>query len=110
MSKLKFRTVFFLIYVGLALAALFLSDPDSKIVQGLPFGATALAGLVSVSAVFFYVIVLHISRKGLFDYLDLSALYNKALESSQGAGLALIAAGLFMISISLMAIAAMMKF
>lgn len=107
---MRFRYIFMFIGLTLALFLTLSIDPDSGIITGLPIGATTLRALVAVFSIIFYVAILHISRKGLLDYINMEELFNKAKESPQGAGLAIVGVGVIMISISMMAIAAMMNF
>lgn len=103
---MRFRHVFMGIGSILTVAVLLLSDPDGGLVQNLPYGSGTVSLLITLLISILYVGVLHLARKGLFDYLDLSVFFKKALESSQGSGLALIAVGLAMVSISVVILAA----
>lgn len=78
-----------------------LTDPDTGIIQQLPFGATAAANLLILSRVIMYVAVLHISRKAMFDYFDMETALNKAMTTADGAGKALIGFGLFNLAIAI---------
>ena len=51
-------------------------------------------------------VMLHLARKALADYIDLEEYFKKALMTPEGAGLALIGIGLIMVSISLVILAA----
>lgn len=110
MPTIRYRHLFLLVTCVIALGLLLLTDPDAAIFTDLPVGATTVRALATVFAVFFYVGVLHFGRKALTDYVDLEQLYNKALETSVGAGLFAIAIAGIYISIALVAIAAMVKF
>ena len=103
---MRFRHVFMGIGSILTVAVLLLSDPDGGLVQNLPYGSGTVSLLITLLISILYVGVLHLARKGLFDYLDLSVFFKKALESSQGSGLALIAVGLAMVSVSVVILAA----
>ena len=103
---MRFRHVFMGIGSILTVAVLLLSDPDGGLVQNLPYGSGTVSLLITLLISILYVGVLHLARKGLFDYLDLSVFFKKALETSQGSGLALIAVGLAMVSISVVILAA----
>ncbi len=103
---MKFRYAYMIIGSLLTVAGLLLGDPDSGLITNLPIGGSTVAMLLILLSSVLYVAMLHISRKGLFDYVDVSALYAKALETSQGAGLFFIGLGLAMISISVVILAA----
>ena len=99
----RFRHTFMLLGSLLVIALLVLSDPDFGIISNLPIGASTLATLIILSKVVLYVSVLHLARKALHDYpeADAQSLFSKAKETSQGAGLALIAIALTVIAISI---------
>ena len=102
----RFRNVY-LVLGGLAvLAVLLVADPDGGLVQKLPWGGTTLATLLVLATSVLYVGVLHLSRKAELDYTDLKELFDKAKESSTGAGLAIIGVGLFSIAIAVVILAA----
>lgn len=105
MKKLRFRHIYTIIGSLIVLLAWLGTDPDLGLISGLPFGASTLAMIVILSKSVLYVALLHYSRKALLDYLDLKTLLVKASESSQGAGLAMIAVAGIMISISLVILA-----
>lgn len=77
---MRYRHVFMGIGSALVLAALYFSDPDKGLATGM-FMLAMASGVLAVAAA-------HISRKGLFDYLDMQKLYDRASESSTGSGLA----------------------
>ncbi len=83
-----------------------LSDPDSGLIQNLPFGASTVATLLILMKTIFYVAMLHLSRRALIDYIDLNTYFVKALQTSEGAGRALVAVGIIMLSISVVMMAA----
>lgn len=58
---------------------LLLTDPDKGVSTAM-WALGAVSGLVAVS-------LAHFSRKGLFDYIDLEKIVNKAKEEPIGAGL-----------------------
>ena len=106
---MRFRNVFLAMGSLLTVLVLFLSDPDGGFVQNLPFGSGTVTTLITLLSSVLYVGFLHFSRKALLDYIDLEDYFKKALESSQGSGLALIAVGLVMVSISMVVIASALK-
>jgi len=83
----------------------FLSDPDIGIVQNLTIGASTLSTLLILLKTILYIGMLHISRRALLDYIDLKVYFIRALESSEGAGLATIAISIIMLAISVVIIA-----
>lgn len=103
---MRFRNVFLGVGSALVTAVLLMSDPDSGFVRNLPFGAGTLSFLIILVSSILYVGLLHLSRKGLFDYLDLEEYFKKAKLSPEGAGMALIAVGLFSIAIAIVILAA----
>lgn len=62
----------------LAILALLVSDPDGGSMTAI-FGVGLISTLLAV-------LLAHLARKALFDYLDLQALAEKAKESPEGAG------------------------
>lgn len=102
----RFRYVFMGIISILAVIVMLVTDPDSGIVQSVPFGANAIASLLPLLKIFIVISILHISRKGLFDYIDLKEYFDKARTSSEGAGNALIGVGLAYVAIAICILAA----
>lgn len=78
-----------------------LSDPDQGFIRALPFGASIVASIVILLKGLLYVALLHVSRKGLMDYFDLEEFFNKAKQTSEGAGNATIGFGLYCIAIAI---------
>lgn len=76
---LRFRHVFMGLGSAAILAALLVTDPD----KGLMTGMLVMALATPVLAVAFS----HLARKGLFDYLDLKTVADKAQQEPTGAGL-----------------------
>lgn len=103
---MRFRDIFLGIGSALVLVLLLLSDPQSGIISQLPFGAATLGLILNLVIAIFFVGFLHFSRKALLDYIDLELFFKKAMEQPTGAGLALVAVGLIMISIALVMLAA----
>lgn len=98
---MRFRYVYMGLIGVLVLLLLLLTDPDSGLIDNLPFGATTLAYIIFCFKSVLGIIFLHVSRKGLMDYIDLKLFYDKAISSSEGAGLATIGVGLVFLSIAL---------
>lgn len=101
MNKLRFRNVYMVLGSFLVLCVWVLSDPDAGLIRDLPFGASTVATVIILLKSVLYVGMLHISRKALIDYVDLKPYFDKALQTSEGAGRALIAVSLIMIAIAL---------
>lgn len=102
----RFRHVYMTLGSILTILLWLLSDPDAGLITDLPFGASTIATLVILLKSIFYVALLHLSRRALIDYIDLSEYFTKALQTSEGAGRALIAVSIIMVSISVVMFAA----
>lgn len=96
------------LFVGslVVLAIVFMSDPSVGLITQLPFGSGTLGLIVNLVISVWFVVFLHLSRKWLFDYIDLEEFFKKSMESSEGAGMALISVALSTIAIALVVIAA----
>lgn len=103
---MRFRDIFLGIGSVLVLILLFLSDPQSAVVAQLPFGAGTVSTLMNLVTSLLFIGVLHLARKALVDYIDLEEFFKKAIETPEGAGRALMAVALMMISVSLVIYAA----
>lgn len=98
---MKFRYVFMGLGSLLTLIVLFLTDPDLGAIQEMPFGANTLSILIVLLTSVFYIGMLYLGRKALFDYVDLYDVIKKATSTPEGAGLVVVGLGLFSISISI---------
>ena len=105
---IRFRYLFMGLFGALALLLLFVTDPDSKLVTALPIAAGFVATVVLLVSAVLYVTLLHLSRRAMFDYVDLSVFFTKAMETSTGAGLALIGVGLSSVAISIVILASVL--
>ncbi len=103
---MRFRTIYLGLGSFLVGLALLLSDPDSRLIENIPVGASTLTILIVLVSSILYVALLHLSRRALMDYLDLSKYFAKALQTSEGSGLAIIGVGLIMISVAIVILAA----
>ncbi len=103
---MRFRHVFLGIGSLLTVFLLLISDPDSGFVQALPFGAGTLSTLIILVTSLLFIGLLHLARKGLLDYVQFDRFFQKAIQTPEGAGLAIIGIGLIMISISIVISAA----
>ena len=99
-SKIPFRRIYMFFGSILALASFFATKPDSAFFQ-LEYGASTVVMLASLLKATLFVTFMHISRKALFDYIDMGALYRKCLESPVGAGLFAIGVALSLVAITL---------
>ena len=104
----RFRYLYMGFFSILAMLLLFVTDPDSKLVTALPIAAGFVATVVLLVSAVLYVTLLHLSRRAMFDYVDLSVFFTKAMETSTGAGLALIGVGLSSVAISLVILASVL--
>lgn len=103
---MRFRHIFLGIGGLLTVVVLLISDPDFLFIQNLPFGSGTASTLIILVTSILYIGLLHIARKGLFDYIDLEVFFKKALESSEGAGKALISVAIAMVAIAIVILAA----
>lgn len=101
MKRIKFRNIFMSVGVTMALVLGVLMDPDFGYITALPFGSAMVAQLTFMSKAFLFIGLLHYTRKALLDYVDLQVFFNKAKESSEGAGLVVVGVGMIMISIAI---------
>lgn len=103
---MRFRHVFLTIGSVLTVFVLLMSDPDGGFVRNLPFGSGTLSLLITLVVSILYIALLHLARKGLFDYIDLEVYFKKALQTPEGAGYALIAVAVAMLAIAVVILAA----
>lgn len=104
-SKIPFRKIYMLFGSILTLAFWFLISPENAFITELPFGATVIVLVAALLKAVLFVTFLHISRKALFDYINMGEIYRKCLEDPQGAGLFAIAVSLAMVAIAICVIA-----
>lgn len=102
LKNIRFRHIYMVWFSLLVLVMLFVSSPDVGLIDALPMGAGFIATVVLMLRAVLYVAILHFSRKALFDYLDLELLYDRARHDPVGAGLAMIAVSIAMISIAIL--------
>lgn len=105
-TGLRFRHIYMGLGSILTLFLWLLSDPDIGFIENLSFGASTVATIVILLKSVFYIAMLHLSRKALIDYVDLQPYFQKALQTSEGAGRALIAVAILCIAISIVMFAA----
>jgi hypothetical protein len=98
---MRFRYIFLLLGSALVIALMLATDPDSGFFTQRSFGAGTIAMLVVLLQSILYVALLHYSRKGLFDYLDLEELYRTAKVTPEGASRAMVAIAIAMVAIAI---------
>ena len=102
---IRFRYVYMILFSILSLLAMIAINPDHGFIDQLPFGAGAIATIAQLLKVTLYIAMLHISRRALFDYIDLEELFIEAKKGNPAAAQALIAIGLAMIAIAIIIVA-----
>lgn len=103
---MRFRYKFLGLGSVAVILLLLVSDPDSKIVQHLPFGSGTVSILVNLVISILYIGILHLGRKALMDYIDLEDFFKQALKTPEGSGQAIIGIGLFSVAIAIVVFAA----
>jgi hypothetical protein len=99
-SNISKRDRWMMISTVLTFIIYLICDPDSDILPKLPFGASTIATFLPILKASIIFMVLHWSRKVLFDYVDFKELYNKAKQSSAGSGLFSVAFAIVIYSLS----------
>ena len=94
------------IFTVLVLIGSILFDPDAGLIQQLSFGAGTLAMVLIAVRSILYIALLHVSRKALFDYLDLEEFFVEAKKGNSAAGLAIIGVGITLVAVALLIMAA----
>lgn len=97
---MRFRNISMIIGTIATMALVFLSDPDLGPGMNMLFGTNTLLLVKSVVALSLACLVLHLSRKTLLDYINVEAFFKKALETSDGAGKAIIGIGVILLAFS----------
>lgn len=109
MKHPRFRSTFMYFGGVFVILIYILTDPDTGVIQNLPFGASTLVLLSTLLKSIWYVTLLHASRRALLDYLDLASLFKKAEESPEGAGYGVIGVGLIMVALAICITAAVLS-
>lgn len=99
---MRFRYMYMGLFSVLALLLGFMMDPDVGFIQELSYGAGFVATVAQLTKIVILVAMLHLSRRALFDYIDLEVYFNKAKESAEGAGHALVAVAIAMVAIAIL--------
>lgn len=105
-SKFRFRYVYMILGCIFVTLLLLVSDPDAAIIQNMPVGASTVATFILLFKTVLYAAILHVTRKGLFDYIDLQEVFKNAMRSSEGAGRVFQGMGLFSVAIAILIFAA----
>jgi hypothetical protein len=79
------------IFTSAVVLLLFLADPDSGLIQNLPFGASAVATIIVTLRPVIIITLIHYTRKWIFDYVDLGDIYEKVMKSRNATSQALFA-------------------
>jgi len=103
---MRFRYKYMILGTLLVSFILLLSDPDLGLIENLSFGAGFVATIVILTKTVLYASIWHITRKGLFDYIDFEDIYKKSMDSSTGAGSFAIALAVMMLAVSVLIFAA----
>src|SRR5574343_559800 len=103
---MRFRYVYIGIGSILVILLSLLSDPDTGFIQNMKMGAGTLATIIVLSKGILYAALLHFTRKGLMDYFDMETAMNKAMQTPEGAGKAMIANALYTIAMAIVIYAA----
>jgi hypothetical protein len=105
-KNIRFRHLYMGVGSFLVILMWVITDPDLGWISELPIGSGTIATLLVLLKVVLYVGMLHISRRAMADYLDMFAIYQKAVETPTGAGLAAIAVSMLALAISVVMYAA----
>lgn len=105
-SKFRFRYVYMVLGCIFVTLLLLVSDPDAQIIQNMPIGASTAATFILLFKTVLYAAILHVTRKGLFDYIDLQSVVENAMRTPEGAGRVFQGVGLFSVAIAILIFAA----
>lgn len=108
-KNMRFRHVYMVFFSLVVLAAMVVSDPDTNIIQNLPFGGAVVASLIVLGQAVLLVVLFHLSRRGLFDYIHLWDFFKKSLETPEAASRALVALSIMMFSIAYLIVAGVQR-
>lgn len=100
-AMIRFRNKFIVVGGLLVVMLWLLTDPALGLITALPFGAGTLAETTMLLRFVVLVGFLHAGRRALIDYIDLEVYFRKAIETPQGAGLALVAVGGIFLSLAI---------
>ena len=82
------RNLFLTLLIIIPTTLWMLADPDTRILENLPFGAGFISMLTMLSIALLGIALVYISRKGMHDYpiADFEKLGQSASRSPEGAG------------------------
>ena len=98
---MRFRNVSIILGCLASIFLILVSDPTLNLGFGVSYGAQLVLAIKTIVTLSLAALVIHLGRKTLFDYLDVSAYLDKAKETAQGAGLAVIGVGLVMVAFAI---------
>ncbi len=100
MKYIKFRHWFMVLGSIVVIALWLLTDPDNGLISQLKYGASTVATLVILLKSILYISMLYLARKAILDYLDLEAVFKKAMETPDGAGNVFVGVGVIFLAIA----------
>lgn len=95
---MRFRNISIILGCLASIFLILVSDPTINLGFGVTYGAQLVLAIKTIVTLSLAALVIHLGRKTLFDYLDVSIYLEKAKETPQGAGLAMIGVGLVLIA------------
>lgn len=106
MPRSRFRNVYMVYFGIVVLLLMIVSDPDNGLIQQLPFGASQVATLILMSRVVLYAALFHITRRGLFDYVNYREFLSQSLKGNMAAAIGALAISVAMIPVAMLIVAA----
>jgi hypothetical protein len=103
MFNIRLRNLY-LVYGTIAAMVLYtLVDPDLGLITNMPVGSSTLLLFVLSVKAFLYLLLLHWSRKALYDYedADYQIVASQAIRTPQGAGLLAISISIMTLAIAI---------
>lgn len=97
---MRFRFISLILGLFAAAFMIYFTDPDMANWIQLPYGARALVILKSLLMISVAAAMVHYVRKTLFDYFDMAKAIDEAMKSPVGAGLAIIGISLMVLAAS----------
>lgn len=104
---MRYRDWFIIAGSVSVLMSLIITDPGLGLIGKLGVGSGTLGLVINIGIAIWLVAFMHFARKSLSDYVDEEEYHKVAIQTPEGAGLALIATGLKWIAIALCIQAAM---
>lgn len=100
-SRLRFSRLFIGLGSLIVIIAMFLTDPDSGLIQGLPFGGNTVTYLLFVASSIVGIGILYLSVRACFDYVDPEELYKKIKTEPLAASLFVVARSIYAVGIAI---------